>query len=67
MNHKLNTDKTVAVALDVEWQPMSSCPRGVKVLLLGIGDSATLGNFDGKNRFWKGWFPMPKKPEWMST
>jgi len=67
MTHTLNTDRTVAVATDVYWLPMDTCPKNVKVLLLGIGDSATIGSFDGRNRFWKGWSPIPKKPDWMRT
>ena len=65
--HTLNSNHTVAVATDVFWQPMSTCPLHVKVLLLGIGDVATLGTYEGKNKFWRGWSPMPKKPDWMKT
>jgi hypothetical protein len=64
--HTLNGNKTVAVATDTYWQPMDTCPKGVKIQLLGIGDVAVYGEYDGRNRFWKGWSPLPKKPEWMN-
>lgn len=66
MTH-LNSDKTVAVSDDYEWQRMSCCPRGVKVMLIGQGGVASIGNFDGKDSFWIGWFPIPKKPDWMKA
>lgn len=56
----LNTDKTVAVG-EHEFFDMASCPRGVKVLLLGPGDVATLATFDGHDPQWQGWFPVPRK------
>lgn len=56
----LNGDRSVAVG-EHEFYQMSSCPRGVKVLLLGPGDVATLGTFDGRDQQWQGWFPVPRK------
>ena len=57
----INASKTVAVG-NHEWLDMDSCPRGVKVLLLGLGNSATVGSWNGKEVFWKGWYPIPKIP-----
>lgn len=54
-------DNAVAVATDYYWLPMSECPRGVKVQLLGRGGVATHGNYDGKDTFWEGWTPLPNK------
>lgn len=58
--YKLNHTHDVAVATHCYWQPMSSCPLGVKVLLLGQGGVATIAEYRGKGTFWRGWFPMPK-------
>jgi hypothetical protein len=66
MTHTLNNDKTVAVSPDQYWLKIDKdTPRGVKILLLGIGGVASIGQWDGKNKFWQGWVPLPKKPEWM--
>jgi len=56
---------TNAVAVDrgYEWQPMSTCPRGVKVQLLGKGGVAIYGMYDGKDPFWEGWAPIPSRPK----
>lgn len=59
--HRLNTEKTVAVSTSYYWEPMESCPRGVKVQLLGIGGVAVYGMYDGRNRFWEAWAPLPKR------
>jgi len=56
------SNNTVAVDHSYFWQPMLTCPRGVKVQLLNAGDVATYGTYDGKDSFWKGWAPLPKKP-----
>lgn len=55
------TQSRVAVDLDYYWQPMETCPRGVKVQLLGIGGVAVYGTYDGKNKDWQGWAPLPKR------
>lgn len=62
-DYKVNSDKTAAVSTDAEFLPMSTCPRGVKVILLGAGGVATIGQYDGKEPFWKGWHPMLRKPK----
>lgn len=51
----------VAIDLDYFWQPISSCPVGVKVQLLGIGGIAIYGKYDGKDDFWTDWCPVPKR------
>ena len=61
MTH-LNSDQTVAVDPDYFWRPMKTCPRAVKVQLLGLGGVATYGTHDGKDPFWQGWAPLPKMP-----
>lgn len=62
MNYKVNNDASVAVATDYYWLPMDTCPLGVKVQLLNAGDVAIYGQYNGKNKEWRGWAPLPKKP-----
>ena len=47
---------------DYFWRPMATCPLGVKVQLLGQGGVAIYGSHNGKDPFWTGWAPLPKKP-----
>lgn len=57
----LNADKTVAVSNDVFWiGDMATCPRGVKVQLLGLGGVAQYGTYDGKDTFWIKWQSVPR-------
>lgn len=62
MTHKINSTGTVAVATDYYWQPMTTCPRGVKVQLLSAGGVACYGLYAGDYSFWKMWAPLPKVP-----
>lgn len=62
MNYHLNSAKNTAVSSEAEFLPMDTCPRAVKVILLGAGGVATIAQYDGKDPFWKGWHPLPKKP-----
>jgi len=41
---------------------MHNCPRSVKVQLLGAGGVAIYGTHDGKDPFWQGWAPLPRRP-----
>ena len=66
MTHTLNNDNTVAVSPDIDWLPINKdTPRGVKMFLYGIGGVASIGHWDGKTKFWRGWLPLPKVPESM--
>lgn len=59
--HKLNSTGSVAVATDVFWnRDMASCPRGVKVQLLGAGGVAAYGVYNG-DKFWTDWAPVPRR------
>ena len=58
---KLNADKTVAVSQQVFWEPMSTCPIGVKVQLLGAGGVATYGQYIRGDGFWQGWAAVPAR------
>lgn len=59
--HTLNSTHTVAVSTTQYWEEMSSCPTGVKVQLLGAGGVATYGIWDGRNKFWTHWAPVPRR------
>jgi hypothetical protein len=61
MTHTLNGDKTVAVSVDYFWQPISTCPTGVKVQLLGKGGVAAYGTWNGKDSFYTHWAPVPRR------
>lgn len=56
------SDNVVAVDHGYTWQPMTTCPRGVKVQLLNEGGVAIYGNWYGNETFWQGWAPLPSKP-----
>jgi len=55
-------DSTGAAAVDHNyfWQPISTCPRGAKVQLLGQGGVAMYGTYQGKETFYTHWAPLPK-------
>ena len=55
---KLNKDATVAVSTTQYWEPIDTCPRGVKVQLLGGGGVAVYGVYNGFY-FWTHWAPVP--------
>jgi len=61
--YTINTAGTVAVSATQYWEDMDTCPRGVKVQLLGKGGVATYGLWDGKNTFWTHWAPVPRRRE----
>lgn len=60
---QLNADGTVAVDPDYFWRPITTCPRSVKVQLLGKGGVAIYSTYNGTDSFWTGWAPLPKTPE----
>jgi hypothetical protein len=64
MTHTLNSDKSVAVAVDYYWLPIDNdTPHGAKLQLLGKGGVAIYGTYDGKATFFTHWAPLPRKPE----
>ena len=52
----------VAVDREYYFQHIDTCPRGVKVQLLGGGGVAVYGNYNG-DPFWEGWAPVPSRPK----
>ena len=60
MTTQLDSTGVAAVDHNYFWQPISTCPRGVKVQLLGRGGVALYGQFNGKDKFYTHWAPLPK-------
>jgi hypothetical protein len=58
---QLNSERNVAVDKTYYWQPIATCPRGVKVQLLGLGGVAVYGQYSGKDAFWTHWAPLPTR------
>lgn len=62
VDYHLSRNNSVAVADDITYLPMETCPIGVKVLLLNRGGVAVLGVVrKGELDEWRGWFPLPKE------
>lgn len=66
MTVRHSKDGTAIVDTDYYWQPMDTCPRSAKVQLLSVHGVAVYGevhekNLNGKDNFWVGWAPLPKK------
>ena len=56
-------DSTGAAAVDHNyfWQPIDEhTPRGVKLQLLGKGGVGIYGQYNGRDKFFTHWAPMPK-------
>ena len=55
-----STAITLVAPARVKWQPMSSCPQGKPVQLLGEGGVPTSGRYmRGSLDFWRGWADFP--------
>lgn len=53
---------------DYFWQPIKTCPLGVKVQLLNRAGIASTGKLAGnKDNWWIGWAPLPKIPPEIQT
>ena len=62
MTVKIDGSGKAAVDKDYFWRPISECPRGVKVQLLGKGGVAAYGIWNGRDPFFTHWAPLPVKP-----
>ncbi len=60
---KLDSTRSTSVDPDYFWRSMITCPRGVKVQLLGKGKVAVYGQYNGADSWWLGWAPLPKIDE----
>lgn len=56
---EMNSTRTVAVDREYYWLPISDCPVGVKVQLLGRGGVAYYGTHNGKDTWPTHWAPLP--------
>ena len=61
MTHKVTFDGKAIVSTKVEYKDMVNCPINKKVLLLTIGGSTVVGEWDGKSFDYDGWHPLPKR------
>ena len=52
---------TLVVPVVTYWRPMSECPQGKPVLLLGEGGVPTTGRYIRGEGFWHGWADFPVK------
>lgn len=60
MTYKINPTEHIAVAEGYYLQSMDTCPIGVKVQLMNPGGVLTYGTYDGKNKHWQAWAPLPR-------
>ena len=63
--HKLDSTKAAVVSTDYYWIPIdANTPTGVKILLLGRGGVASLGQYvhrPTETQFWTHWAALPRK------
>ena len=59
--YTINAAESLAVAEGYYWQPMSTCPVNVKLHLLGQGGIPQYASWDGRNKFWTAWAPLPRR------
>jgi hypothetical protein len=60
MTWHYNSDRSAAVSDTFMWQSLTTCPLGVKVLLLTTGDVCVVGIFDNQAGY-KNWSPLPRQ------
>ena len=62
---RLDSTKAAVVSNDYYWIPIdASTPTSVKILLLGRGGVASLGQYvhrPTETQFWTHWAPLPRK------
>jgi hypothetical protein len=60
MRPEIDSSSTVAVDREYYWQPIATCPMGVKVQLVNKGYGvAVYGQYRPKETFWTHWAPLP--------
>lgn len=60
MKHQTSSDGAAAVDPNYYWQPIATCPRWVKVQLLGKSGVAVYSVYTPKDKFWTHWAALPK-------
>lgn len=63
MRTKTSTDGTTVIDVEYFWQPINTCPYGLKVQLLGKTGVAVYGTRKRADTFWTHWAPLPKVPK----
>ena len=58
----MTTNQDAITDPELWFRTMDDCPKGPKVLLLNQAGIASTGSWDGKDKWWIGWFPLPKIP-----
>jgi len=57
------TNDQAVVDAEYFWQPIRTCPLGVRVQLLNRAGIASTGKIGGnRDGWWVGWAPLPKIP-----
>ena len=65
-DYKIDSSGAAAVDTTYFWQPLETCPCGVKVQLLGKSGVAMYGQLTPKTKaeaFFTHWAPLPKIPK----
>jgi hypothetical protein len=60
VNIATSSDGAAAVDPNYYWQPIATCPRSVKVQLLGKGGVAVYASYHS-DKFFTHWAPLPKR------
>lgn len=67
MTYHLNGDGKAAVSLSHEYQPMSTCPLGKRVVglsKLGVARIDEVGSLSKTDLI--AWAPLPRRPQWLN-
>ena len=59
----MTSNKDAITDPNLVFRTMDDCPTGPKVLLLNKAGIASTGWWDGKDKWWVGWYPLPKIPQ----
>ncbi len=60
MTHQTSSDGAAAVDPHYYWQSIETCPRGIKVQLLGKSGVALYSTYNPTDSFFTHWAPLPK-------
>ena len=63
LRYKINNESKVAVDLHYYWQPIETCPIGIKVQILSKHGVARYDVYTGKQTDAMAWAPLPKIPK----
>ena len=67
MNYHLNGDGKAAVAVSFEYQPMTTCPLGKRIVGLSKGGVARIDEVGSLSKTdLIAWAPLPRRPQWLN-